>query len=309
MGTHDEAEGQAHTASRCRPKALIVSADLIPAAPRIRLRIGVSGHRVPPKLPNESVLPLRAVVDSILAAIVETTHACENDFDGVQSESAKNNFNSESNSRFKSEFAIVSALAEGSDRIVAEAGLAAGYTLEAVLPFARAEYARDFATPESLAAFQQLLETADAVFELDGAADERGRAYQAAGFVMLANIDLLIAIWDGEDAAGAGGTAQTVSRAITDGIPVIRLDPKAPRAMEISWSQPGDLLPAHAYMQQPHTFRPADEATVGLVIQDILSVPDEQNRCRSTWRRKSGTGIFACGIRCCCSCSASACRA
>jgi hypothetical protein len=274
-GTHDEAEGQAHTASRCRPKALIVSADLIPAAPRIRLRIGVSGHRVPPKLPNESVLPLRAVVDSILAAIVETTHACENDFDGVQSESAKNNFNSESNSRFKSEFAIVSALAEGSDRIVAEAGLAAGYTLEAVLPFARAEYARDFAAPESLAAFQQLLETAAAVFELDGAVDERTRAYQAAGFVMLANIDLLIAIWDGEDAAGEGGTAQTVSRAITDGIPVIRLDPKAPRAMEISWSQPGDLLPAHAYMQQPHTFRPADEATVGLVIQDILSVPDE----------------------------------
>ena len=206
-----------------------MSADLIPVAPRIRLRIGVSGHRVPPKLPNELVLPLRAVVDSILAAMVGTTHACENDFQGIQSESARNTFKSELNSRLKSEFVIVSALAEGSDRIVAEAGLAAGYTLEAVLPFARAEYARDFATPESRAAFQQLLVTAAAVFELDGAADERGRAYQAAGFVMLANIDLLIAIWDGEDAAGAGGTAQIVSRAITDGIPVIRLDPKAPR--------------------------------------------------------------------------------
>ena len=179
-----------------------------------------------------------------------------------------------------------------------------------MLPFARAEYARDFATPESRAAFQQLLVTAAAVFELDGAADERGRAYQVAGFVMLANIDLLIAIWDGEDAAGAGGTAQIVSRAITDGIPVIRLDPKAPRVMEISWSQPGDLLPAHAYMQQRHTFRPADEATVSLVIQDILSVPDETNESLPIYlAEKERRWNFCLCIRCCCSCSASACHA
>ena len=76
-------------------KGTDVSADLIPVAPHMRLRIGVSGHRVPPKLPNESVLPLRPVVDSILAAIVGTTHACENDFEGIQSESARNTFKSE----------------------------------------------------------------------------------------------------------------------------------------------------------------------------------------------------------------------
>jgi hypothetical protein len=239
-----------------------MSAELIPPAPRIRLRVGVSGHRAPPKLPNESVRPLRAVVDRILAAVVESARSAENDFSGVRAANAK------------SEFVLVSSLAEGSDRIVAEAGLAAGYTLEAVLPFARAEYARDFATPQSRAAFQSLLDASTSVFELDGAADERGRAYEAAGFVMLANTDLLIAIWDGEDAAGTGGTAQIVGRAIADGIPVIRVDPRNPGAMEISWSQAGDLLPAHAYMQQRHTFRPADEATVGLVIQDILSMPD-----------------------------------
>ena len=122
----------------------------------------------------------------------------------------------------------MSSLAEGSDRLVAEAGLAGGYVLEAVLPFARAEYARDFATPESLAAFERLLGHAVAVFELNGDAGERSRAYEAAGFVMLANVDLLIAIWDGEEAAGVGGTAQIVSRAIADGIPVIRLDPQNP---------------------------------------------------------------------------------
>jgi hypothetical protein len=240
-----------------------MGAELIPPAPRIRLRLGVSGHRVPPKLPRESEPPLRAAVDRILSAIVESARTAENDFGGARSANAK------------SEFVVVSSLAEGSDRIVAEAGLAAGYTLEAVLPFGRAEYARDFATPQSQTAFERLLAASTAVFELDGAADERSRAYEAAGFVMLANTDLLIAIWDGEDAAGTGGTAQIVGRAIADGIPVIRLDPDNTGAMEISWSQAGDLLPAHAYMQQRHTFRPADEATVGLVIQDILSKPDE----------------------------------
>jgi hypothetical protein len=234
-----------------------------PPPPRIRLRIGISGHRVPPKLPAQSEAPLRAVLDRILATIIETARNPDNDLAGAQATGAG------------AEFVVVSSLAEGSDRIVAEAGLAGGYTLEAVLPFARAEYASDFATPESRAEFGHLLGIATAVFELDGAADERGRAYEAAGFVMLANIDLLIAIWDGEEAAGIGGTAQIVNRAIADGIPVIRLDPQNPTAMQISWSQAGDLPPAHAYAQQRHTFGPADEATVALVIQDILALPDE----------------------------------
>jgi hypothetical protein len=238
-------------------------AGLSPLRPRIRLRVGVTGHRAPPKLPAQSEAPMRAILDRILATIIETARNPDNDPAGAQATGAG------------AEFVVVSSLAEGSDRIVARAGQAAGYTLEAVLPFARAEYARDFATPQSRAEFEHLLGIATAVFELDGAPDERGRAYEAAGFVMLANIDLLIAIWDGEEAAGIGGTAQIVSRAIADGIPVVRIDPQSPSDMEISWSQAGDLPPAHAYAQQRHTFRPADEATVGLVIQDILALPDE----------------------------------
>ena len=240
-----------------------MGAGLSPLRPRIRLRVGITGHRAPPKLPAQSEAPMRAILDRILATIIETARNPDNDPAGAQATGAG------------AEFVVVSSLAEGSDRIVARAGQAAGYTLEAVLPFARAEYARDFATPQSRAEFEHLLGIATAVFELDGAADERARAYEAAGFVMLANIDLLIAIWDGEEAAGIGGTAQIVSRAIADGIPVIRLDPQNPTAMQISWSQAGDLPPAHAYAQQRHSFQPADEATVALVIQDILAMPDE----------------------------------
>ena len=240
-----------------------MGASLSPPPPRIRLRVGVTGHRVPPKLPIQSEAPLRARLDRILATVIESARQSDSDFPGGASANSGN------------EFIVVSSLAEGSDRLVAEAGLAGGYVLEAVLPFARAEYARDFHTPELLAAFERLLGHAAAVFELDGDAGERSRAYEAAGFVMLANVDLLIAIWDGEDAAGVGGTAQIVSRAIADGIPVIRLDPQNPSGMQISWPQAGDLPPAHAHAQPTHAFRSADEATVALVIEEILALPDE----------------------------------
>ena len=217
---------------------------------------------MPPKLPAQSEPLLRALLDRILATAVNTAHEVESDYPGGQFANST------------SEFVIVSSLAEGSDRIVAEAGLAAGYGLEAVLPFGRAEYARDFETPESRAAFERLLARAAAVFELDGAADERPRAYEAAGFVMLANIDLLVAIWDGGEAAGVGGTAQIVSRAIADGIPVVRVDPRQPSLMQMAWRRAGDLAPAHADAQPKLTFRSADEAAVALAIKETLALPE-----------------------------------
>jgi hypothetical protein len=211
------------------------------------LRIGVSGHRAPPKLPTQSEAPLRAFLDRILATIVKTAQKPDGDYPGGQSANTA------------SKFVIVSSLAEGSDRIVAEAGLAAGYALEAVLPFARAEYARDFAGPESRATFERLLARASSVIELHGVADERPRAYEAAGLFMLANIDLLIAIWDGEAAAGIGGTAQIVSRAIADGIFVVWIDPQNPQAVQVSRSG--------------ESFRAADLAAVARVIKEIITLP------------------------------------
>ena len=97
------------------------------------------------------------------------------------------------------------------------------------------------------------------MFELDGAADERPRAYEAAGLFMLANIDVLIAIWDGEVAAGIGGTAQIVERAVADGIAVVWIEPNHPDAMQISWPGAG-VTPAGATAELKSTFRPADVA-------------------------------------------------
>ena len=218
----------------------------MPSSPS--LRIGVSGHRLPPKLPEESEAPLRSHLDRILAAIAATVRKAGT----------------------ATALVIVSSLAEGSDRIVAEAGLATGFVLQVVLPFRRAEYAFDFETQASRTEFKQLLARAGDVFELDGGADERPRAYEAAGLFMLANVDVLIAIWDGEAAAGIGGTAQIVERAIADGLVVVWIEPTHPNATQISL--PG-AAPAGAGAGLKGTFHPADVATIARAVGEILTSP------------------------------------
>ncbi len=227
-----------------------VSAVPSPTPSRIRLRVGVSGHRVPPKLPAKSEAPLRSQIDRILAAIVAAARA-----DGMDHVTP-------------GEFVIVSSLAEGSDRIVAEAGLAAGFGLRAILPFNRREYARDFKTSKSRTVFNHLLNQASAILEMNGIADKRPRAYEATGIFMLENIDLLIAIWDGDAAAGRGGTAEIVNRAIAKGIAVVWLDPANPNAIKLSWRGAGDEPPAKA--RPADTFHDVDVAGVARAVRKIL---------------------------------------
>jgi hypothetical protein len=222
---------------------------------------------------------MRALVDRALAAVVATAREIEQDYHGCAPTPVTQD--GENTAGRAGEFVIVSSLADGSDRIVAEAGLAAGFSLEAVLPFGRAEYARDFTTSGSREEFEKLLVRASAVFELDGVTDERPRAYEAAGFVMLANIDLLIAIWDGQDAAGIGGTAQIVSRAIADGIPVIWIKPAIPDAMQISWRRNEDMPPANASLRPKDTFQPGEEATIALAVREIAALPTQATERRS----------------------------
>jgi hypothetical protein len=116
---------------------------------------------------------------------------------------------------------IVSALAEGSDRIIAEVGLALGASLECLLPFAASEYAHDFAGAKSRATFQALLTHASSVLELAGNRNDEGAAYEAVGRAVLERSDVLIAVWNGDDAAGRGGTAQMVAEASARHLPVI----------------------------------------------------------------------------------------
>ena len=217
-------------------------------------------------MPAEPVASVRATLGRVLDVIAE---------EGRKAQAIYNKDAPAQGDAATAEFVVVSSLAEGADRLAADAGLAAGFTLEAVVPFHRKEYNADFKTEDSKATYEGLLQRSSAVFELDGDPTDRSRAYETAGLIMLANIDLLITIWDGKPAAGVGGTAQIISRAVSSGIPVIWIEPDNPSAIHLSWSPAEGVPSADAIAQPRHTFRPVGDGEVAQTVGEILALPTQ----------------------------------
>ncbi len=120
----------------------------------------------------------------------------------------------------------VSSLAEGADRLVAHELLAEpGARLEAVLPLARSDYARDFHDTESRREFRRLLDLASQVRQAP-AHETREEAYEWAGRQVVDRCDALIAVWDGEPSRGRGGTAEIVRYARDHGVPRVWIHTK-----------------------------------------------------------------------------------
>ncbi|HEX2171799.1 MAG TPA: hypothetical protein VHL09_05090 [Dehalococcoidia bacterium] len=160
-----------------------------------QLRVGVTGHR---RLPPDKDL-LDRVDEALRRALDLLTPLAETPV----------------------EVLVVSPLAEGADRLVAEVALARfGALLEVPLPLPVADYLEDFESAESRDAFRGLLDRASEVFVLP-AVETREEAYEGAGRYVTERCDVLIALWDGEPARGLGGTADVVARARVRGIPVL----------------------------------------------------------------------------------------
>lgn len=116
---------------------------------------------------------------------------------------------------------VMSPLAEGADRLVAEEALALGIDLIVPLPMPRRLYARDFTAPSSAAEFDALANRAAELYELplaEGVAlsdlsdssGARARQYAQLGVFLCAHCHVLLAIWDGKPSADLGGTGQIV---------------------------------------------------------------------------------------------------
>jgi hypothetical protein len=174
-------------------------------------------------------------------------------------------------------FTLISSLAEGADRIAAQAALAAGFALDVVLPCPASIYVATFSDDVSRAAFDALMDRARArlVLPLAGkpekSVDDRlPLSYETAGLTMLAQSDILIAIWDGKPADGRGGTGQIVDEAVRRGIPVVVFDP-ATGATQMLWANdPAD--PASARHAEDIAPRAVDSC-LGAVLRRILSPP------------------------------------
>jgi len=124
---------------------------------------------------------------------------------------------------------LLSPLAEGADRLVANIALEQGARLVVPLPLAREEYEKDFATQESKNDFSDLLKQAWKCFELplpkgitsaniQDPGPERNRQYTLVGAYIARHSHILIALWDGEQTGMEGGTGQIVDFKL-NGIP------------------------------------------------------------------------------------------
>ncbi len=178
-----------------------------PPRPRLVVQIGVTGHR-PNRLSPDVAAGLPGQCEQVLQAIAAL---------------ASRLYDPLLHSPQPPLLRILSPLAEGADRIVARAGLALGADLQCPFPFHIEEYGRDFTSEASRAEFQDLLGKASAVFQAEGDRDMDSLAYERIGRIVLEQSDFLIAIWDGEPAAGRGGTAQIVEEALEQNIPIVWL--------------------------------------------------------------------------------------
>jgi hypothetical protein len=198
---------------------------------RFALCVGVTGHR-PNKLNFADTHLLHHQIRTALQFLKETITGLYNKAGLLGSVDAP-------------VLRVVSPLAEGSDRLVAQEGLALGFELYCPLPFPREEYEKDFESQASRAEFHQLFGQASEVIELDGSRrtlERQRESYEAAGRIVLLRADVLIAIWDG--AAGArGGTSQIVIEAKSDGIPIIRIHSSAPHLLTVITENEGPEAP------------------------------------------------------------------
>jgi hypothetical protein len=104
----------------------------------------------------------------------------------------------------------LSSLAAGADQLFAQVVLMLGGSLHVVIPSAHYESA--FTTPLALAQFERLLDMADSTESLPYPVPSEP-AFLHAGRLVVDRCDLLIAVWDGRQARGPGGTADVVQYA------------------------------------------------------------------------------------------------
>jgi hypothetical protein len=111
----------------------------------------------------------------------------------------------------------ITSLAQGADQIFAGEILRQGGALTVVIP--SADYETTFQTPQALSQYFELKGSAMEIIEMPFA-EPTEDAYWAAGRKVVSLADEMLAVWDGEEAGGLGGTADVVAFARERGVPV-----------------------------------------------------------------------------------------
>lgn len=122
----------------------------------------------------------------------------------------------------KAGLSAYSSLAIGADQEFAMLAVDSGARLRVIVPCSG--YEDTFKTTADLSRYRFLLSKASSVDSL-GYTHPCEDAFMEAGKIIADTVDQLIAVWDGERAAGFGGTGDAVAYALNRGTRVIHIDP------------------------------------------------------------------------------------
>lgn len=180
-----------------------------PPRPRLTLNVGITGHRAA-ILPDGTIERLAPVVNQVFRALRQAAlqlHDHEPSLFDARPPQLR----------------LHTPLASGADQLAASSAREAGYNVRALLPFAPEEYRNDFEQGQELDEFNRQLEDADEIFALPCERGDSEAAYVLVGKAVVAASDILIAIWDGGEGNGPGGTAHVVNVALSNSVPVIHV--------------------------------------------------------------------------------------
>jgi hypothetical protein len=167
---------------------------------------------------------------------------------------------------------LISAGADGADGLGTRAASQLGLQIVYVFPFPWDEYRSDFSPDVAAETLPRL--AASSKLELPGLRSEGVRAYDRANDVLLSNIDLLLAVWDGSAGQGRAEAADVVQAAVSRGIPVVVIDPRVPDTASVLVLPPHRLVPSSLAALERRSL--GDQPT-GL-IEGVISPPSGETR-------------------------------
>jgi hypothetical protein len=239
-----------------------------PLKPRLTLRVGITGHR-PNKLPKSDLPRIEQQLRDAFAAIES---AVDKAYDANKAVYASGPATDQPATTKPYRIRLISGFAEGADQM-AVAVCPADWIVEAILPFPKDEYLKDF---EQSAAgdgrdvrdeLRQSLARASVVTELPTPQD-RDQGYVHCGNFLLRQVDLLIAVWDGSPPK-PGGTGAVAQEARDGGIPVVWI--------ATGGEKPIALIESFSYDQPVRASESWSEASLQATLAPILAGPSSDS--------------------------------
>jgi len=134
---------------------------------------------------------------------------------------------------------VITPLAEGSDRLVADVASELGFDLIVPLPMPQADYERDFSSPGAVDQFRESLNNSRVIYlrtlqNVSGESlslEERTGQYAQLGIFISNHSQVLLALWDGKPSSEVGGTASVVNYHLTAIMPGFSMAEDSPNLL------------------------------------------------------------------------------